>query len=70
MIDLTAREVVIVDSPPLQRLRRVRQLGLSYLTYPTAGYTRFEHSLGAVHQCERTVNHLLIMKFSETGVEL
>jgi hypothetical protein len=53
MIDLAADEVAVVDSPPFQRLRRVRQLGLGYLTYPTAGYSRFEHSLGAVHQCER-----------------
>ncbi|MDQ3725263.1 MAG: HD domain-containing protein [Actinomycetota bacterium] len=53
MIDLTGSEVVVVDSPPLQRLRRVRQLGFGYLTYPTAGHTRLEHTLGAVHQTER-----------------
>jgi HD superfamily phosphohydrolase len=53
MIDLTQREVVVVDSPPLQRLRRIRQLGLGYLTYPTAGYSRFEHSLGALNQADR-----------------
>ena len=39
MVDLDARETIILDSPPLQRLRRVRQLGLSFLTYPTAGYS-------------------------------
>jgi HD superfamily phosphohydrolase len=53
MIDLTGPEVVVVDSPPIQRLRRVRQLGFGYLTYPTAGHTRFEHTLGAVNQTER-----------------
>lgn len=53
MVDLTASEVVVLDSPPLQRLRRIRQLGVSYLTYPTAGYSRFEHSIGAMHQAER-----------------
>jgi HD superfamily phosphohydrolase len=53
MIDLTGPEVVVADSPPIQRLRRIRQLGLGYLTYPTAGHTRFEHTLGAVHQTER-----------------
>ena len=53
MIDLDGPELVVVDSPPLQRLRRVRQLGFGYLTYPTAGYSRFEHSLGAMHQSER-----------------
>jgi len=55
MIDLTGPEVLIADSPPLQRLRRVRQLGFGYLTYPSAGYSRFEHTLGAVHQTERMV---------------
>src|SRR5438552_1595359 len=53
MIDVQPEECVVVDSPPLQRLRRVRQLGVTYLTYPTAGYSRFEHTLGAMHQAER-----------------
>jgi HD superfamily phosphohydrolase len=53
MIELRPEEVVLADSPMLQRLRRIRQLGLSYLTYPTAGYSRFEHTLGALHQSER-----------------
>ncbi len=52
MISLERREVSILDSPPLQRLRRIRQLGLGYLIYPTAGYSRFEHTLGAVHQAD------------------
>ncbi len=55
MVDLQWREVVVLDSPPLQRLRRIRQLGLGYLTYPTAGYSRFEHTLGATHQADRMV---------------
>jgi hypothetical protein len=32
MIDVTAQELVVLDSPPLQRLRRIRQLGLTHLT--------------------------------------
>ncbi len=56
MIDLDGREVAVLDSPPMQRLRRVRQLGVSYLTYPTAGYSRFEHALGALHQAERMLH--------------
>lgn len=55
MIELRPEEVAVIDSPPLQRLRRIRQLGLGYLTYPTAGYSRFEHTLGAVHQAERII---------------
>ncbi|MDD1638705.1 MAG: HD domain-containing protein, partial [Methanomicrobiales archaeon] len=39
----------LLDSPPVQRLRHIRQLGFSYLVYPGANHTRFEHALGAVH---------------------
>lgn len=39
----------LVDSPEIQRLRYVRQLGFSFLVYPGAHHTRFEHSVGAMH---------------------
>jgi len=39
----------LLDSPLLQRLRYIRQLGFSYLVYPGAHHTRFEHSLGTMH---------------------
>ncbi|PKG33353.1 HD domain-containing protein, partial [Methanoregula sp.] len=38
----------LLDSPVLQRLRYVRQLGFSFLVYPGANHTRFEHSLGSM----------------------
>jgi len=40
--------LVLLDSLPLQRLRYIRQLGFSYLVYPGANHTRFEHSLGTM----------------------
>src|ERR1051325_229242 len=48
-------EVAIIDSPILQRLRRIYQTGYSYLTYPSTTQTRFEHSLGASIVATRTL---------------
>ena len=38
----------LVESPEVQRLRRIRQLGLGFLVFPGAVHTRFEHGLGAM----------------------
>ena len=40
--------MTLVDSPEVQRLRRIRQLGLGFLVFPGAVHTRFEHGLGAM----------------------
>jgi len=48
----------IVQHPYLQRLARIRQLGLSYLVYPGATHTRFSHSLGAMHLMQEGINSL------------
>lgn len=55
---LRPSEVLILDSPLLQRLRRIRQLGVVHLVYPAATHTRLEHSLGVVHQVQRMVTSL------------
>ncbi len=39
----------LVEHPYFQRLRRIKQLGLTHLVYPGALHTRFHHSLGAMH---------------------
>jgi len=39
----------LIEHPIFQRLRRIRQLGLTHLIYPGANHTRFHHALGATH---------------------
>ncbi|MFO7616236.1 MAG: HD domain-containing protein [Bacteroidales bacterium] len=39
----------LIEHPYFQRLRRIRQLGLTFYVYPAANHTRFQHALGAVH---------------------
>lgn len=47
------RELAIIDSPIMQRLRRIHQTGLAYYVYPSARHSRFEHSLGVVTVASR-----------------
>jgi HD superfamily phosphohydrolase len=54
-IVLTPMEVVILDSPLLQRLRYVRQLGVVHWIYPGAVHTRFEHTLGVLFQMQQLI---------------
>ena len=48
-ISITPRMRSIIDTPEFKRLHNLRQLGLTYLIYPSANHTRFEHSLGVSH---------------------
>jgi HD superfamily phosphohydrolase len=52
---LNLLESLIVDSPPMQRLRRVRQLGTTHLVYPGATHSRLSHVLGT----QRSAQNLL-----------
>lgn len=42
-------EIKLADTPQIQRLRRVKQLGFTNLVYPGANHSRFEHSIGTMH---------------------
>ena len=48
----------LVCHPLLQRLTRIRQLGLSSVVYPGAQHTRFQHSLGAFYLMTEAIQHL------------
>lgn len=48
----------LIDHPYVQRLRRIRQLGLGYLVFPAAEHSRFSHALGALELCQRVLRNL------------
>jgi uncharacterized protein len=55
----------LIQHPYFQRLRRISQMGMSYLVYPGAHHTRFHHALGCMHIMQRTV---LVLKFK--GIDI
>jgi len=48
----------LIEHPWFQRLRRIKQLGMTHLVYPGALHTRFHHSLGAMHLMQEALNIL------------
>jgi HD superfamily phosphohydrolase len=58
VIELFPWESLILDSPLIQRLRRVRQLGMAHYVYPGAVHNRLEHTLGVIETAERMVRAL------------
>ncbi len=50
----------LIEHPWFQRLRRIKQLGLTQLVYPGALHTRFHHALGAMHLMQQAVETLIL----------
>ena len=48
----------LIDHPYFQRLRKIAQLGLSYLVYPGAHHTRFHHAIGCMHLMNKAINQI------------
>jgi HD superfamily phosphohydrolase len=57
-IRLDRPALLALDTPTVQRLRYVRQVGHAFLVYPGATHTRFEHALGAYHLTRRALASL------------
>lgn len=58
-IELDDGEARLLDLPQVQRLRRLRQLGLAYLAFPSAEHSRFTHALGALAVGTRAFENLV-----------
>lgn len=56
--DYSEWEMQLVDSPLLQRLRGISQVGLAVLTYPAARHSRFEHTLGVAAATKRLIDRI------------
>ena len=59
----------IIQHPYLQRLNRIRQLGLASFVYPGAQHTRFHHSIGAMHLMGEALNILRLKGHTITDNE-
>ncbi|MDD3741362.1 MAG: HD domain-containing protein [Bacteroidales bacterium] len=63
----------LIEHPYFQRLRRIKQLGLSFLVYPGAVHTRFQHAIGSMHligmaiEVIRSKNHEITEEESEAA---
>src|SRR5262249_43396797 len=58
-IHLKPLEIAIIDTNLFQRLRKIKQLGLAYLVFPSLGYSRFEHSLGVLGRLNQVLNKIV-----------
>lgn len=59
----------VLDHPYFQRLRRIKQLGLTELVYPGAHHTRFHHAIGAMHLMTITLENLRTKGVEISGEE-
>ncbi|MFW6347342.1 MAG: HD domain-containing protein [Cyclonatronaceae bacterium] len=59
----------LLDHPYVQRLRRIRQVGMAYMVFPGAEHSRFSHALGAVGLMIKVLNSLRDKNTTITGKE-
>lgn len=59
----------LINHPYFQRLRRIRQTGLTHMVYPGALHTRFHHALGALHLMQQAIETLRSKNVEVTEAE-
>lgn len=68
-IYLDRQSLKFIDTEQFQRLRDLKQLGLTYMVYPGAVHSRFEHSLGVYWLASDAVHRLKTYQGLELGIE-
>jgi len=69
-LSLSEFEVEVMDSPQIQRLRRIKQLGFISLVYPGANHSRLEHSIGTMFLGSKLVEHLELSDYDKNLVRI
>jgi HD superfamily phosphohydrolase len=69
-VEVTEKERKLLNTGVLHRLSRIKQLGHSYIVYPSAVHTRLEHSLGALHVSSRICDRLKLDDLSKEVVRI
>ncbi|WP_228237336.1 HD domain-containing protein [Allomuricauda sp. M10] len=59
----------LISHPYFQRLRRISQMGMSYMVYPGAHHTRFHHALGSMHLMTKAIQVLKVKEVEITPEE-
>lgn len=60
----------LLDTPELQRLHLIRQLGMAYLVFPGANHTRFSHSIGTYYIASQIAHELSLSEDDQTLVTI
>jgi len=66
-VHITSIEREIIDTPEFQRLRFIKQLGPTYLVFPTALHSRFDHSLGTLKVADDMIRFIRENRHSKKG---